>query len=112
MLDVSQHSGAEVLAALYNASFQQGLGIRDPRGQQTITVEQAQFFIDEAVEAGFKGEGGTVYFDYLLGRILKVEIGYDTINERQYDTDNGDGAAIKALDGINPDIKTIRLDVD
>jgi hypothetical protein len=37
------------------------------------------------------------YFDYLNGRVMKVDLGKDTLDPRLYDRDNGDGAAERAL---------------
>lgn len=41
--------------------------------------------------------GKRPYFDYLKGRVMKVEIHGDTLDPRLYDRDNGEGAAERAL---------------
>ena len=41
----------------------------------------------------------TTYFDYLYGRVLKVDLkGDDGFEEWLYDRDNGEGAAQQSLD--------------
>ena len=37
------------------------------------------------------------YFDYLHGRVMKVDMGADILRETCYDRDNGQGAAMRAL---------------
>jgi len=84
-------SKAEVLARLYNRSQAQGLGLLhyDPK---PMSLKEAQALIDKA------GACGDLYFDYLKGRILKIDLGYENfINEVLYDRDNGPGAAEDAL---------------
>ena len=79
---------AAILAALYNASKQQGMGFLQSRGSTSMTVEDAQ----KEIDAGYGA-----YFDYLHGRVMKVEISKGEIDPWLYDRDNGDGAAARAL---------------
>jgi len=78
-----------VLAALYNNAKPQGMGILhyDPR---PMTYEQAQVIL----------ASGQTNFDYLKGRVMKVDLSKDEFNPRLYDRDNGDGAALRALESI------------
>lgn len=85
-IDISNLDKAEVLVALYNNSQQQGMGFLDTRGRALLTKEQAA----ELLKHG-------TYFDYLQGRVMKVELGRDTLNPRLYDRDNGTGAAARAI---------------
>lgn len=89
MIDISGLDKAAVLRALYNASKQQGLGALDPRGRRAMTLPEARAAIEE--------RGDDLYFDYLNGRVLKVDLGKDAFDPRLYDRDNGDGAARRAL---------------
>jgi len=91
MINISTLDKAEVLAALYNNSKQQGMGFMDARGGRQITKEQA---------AELLGKG--TYFDYLYGRVMKVELRGDTLDPWLYDRDNGEGAAAKAIENIQP----------
>lgn len=76
---------AEVLAALYNASHPLGLGFLHAR-PEPMTKEEAA----EALKS-------QTYFDYLYGRVMKVDLSGDTLRVGLYDRDHGDGAAAKAL---------------
>lgn len=77
----------EVLCALYNKANCQGLGfLRYTLGD--LTVEEAEKLLKT-----------TTYFDYLYGRVLKVDLSGDKgFDEWLYDRDNGKGAAQKSLD--------------
>jgi len=85
-IDVSKLDKAEVLVALYNNSKQQGLGFLDSQGRKLLTKEEASELLKR-----------TTYFDYLRGRVMKVELGQDTFDPWGYDRDNGQGAAEEAL---------------
>lgn len=77
---------AEVLAALYNAAKPQGMGFLsyDPK---PMTVEEAQEILDS----------GQTYFDYVFGRVMKVDLSKDELWTATYNRDNGYDAAEKAL---------------
>ncbi len=89
-IDISKLDKAEVLAALYNASKPQGMGFLhfDPTPMKT---EEARELLKQLN-----------YFDYLKGRVMKVEIKGDTLNPRLFDRDNGQGAAARALSNLKP----------
>jgi hypothetical protein len=80
---------AEVLAALFNASRQQGMGVLDSRGWDDITAEQAREILKK-----------TLYFDYLYGRVMKIHLGGDEIDTWGFNRDNGQGSAERAVDSI------------
>jgi hypothetical protein len=85
---------ADVLAALYNASHPQGMGMLhfDPT---PMTTEEAQALIDEQSK---RPRGAfEAYFDYLKGRVMKIGFKGDEIDPRLYDRDLGDGAAERAI---------------
>lgn len=89
MINYTGLSKAQVLAGLYNRSQPQGMGFLqyDPT---EMTVEEAQAILLEQK-----------YFDYLKGRVMKVDLSNDTeFEERLYDRDNGEGAAQKVLDAL------------
>jgi hypothetical protein len=89
-IDISKLNKAEVLAALYNASKQQGMGFMHAIGREPMTVEQAAEEIESMKPYG-------TYFDYLHGRVMKVDIGGDELRTGLFDRDNGSGAAARAL---------------
>ena len=87
MIDITGRDKADVLARLYNASHPQGLGILQLDPVPMTTAEASELLKSET------------YFDYLKGRVMKVDLSGDQLNPRMYDRDNGDGAAVKALAG-------------
>lgn len=103
-IDISDLDKAAVIAALYNASRAQGLGFLAGNASGDMTVDQARVFIDD----------GQTYFEYLQGRVMKVDISGDALSAGEYDLDNGEGAAqvvIRALresgDSSNIDIQRL-----
>ena len=89
MIDISKKNKATVLAALYNASKPQGLGFLqfDPTN---MTEAEAQQLLDE----------GYPDFDYLKGKIMKVDLSGDEFDPYWYDRNNGQGAAERAIRGL------------
>lgn len=86
MINIKNMNKGEVLAKLFNASKAQGMGF-----MQNHTPEMT---VTEAFEII---ESGQTYFDYLRGRVMKIDISGDELNPAMYDRDNGEGAAAAAL---------------
>lgn len=89
MVDIKGLGKAEVLAALYNNSKPQGLGFLhfDP---PKMTVEEAEEILKQTTD-----------FDYLKGRVMKVDLSSDDgFEEWLYDRDNGNGAAQRVIDEL------------
>lgn len=86
-MNIQGLSKPAVLAALFNASKQQGMGFMDSRGASKMTEADAAEVIEN--------EG--MYFDYLRGRVMKIGIAGDELQTRLYDRDNGQGAAERAI---------------
>lgn len=86
-IDVSGLNPGAVLAALYNAS--------QPLGMGALHYDPTPMTVDQAAEILAERN----YFDYLKGRVMKVEIPTDggTLDPRLYDRDNGVGAAARAI---------------
>lgn len=90
---------AEVLAALYNASRTMGMGrLRYGSGEQ-ISVEEARQIISERGDdtTAMFGRNPSLYFDYLMGRPLKVDLSTDNVEYWLYDRDNGNGSFAKVI---------------
>lgn len=87
MIDISNLSKAVVLCKLYNASKPQGLGF--------LHFTASDLTLDEAEE--LLSQPGKPHFDYLNGRVLKIDLSTNELDTRLYDRDNGEGAARKAL---------------
>lgn len=80
----------KVLAALYNRSKVQGMGI----------FQAKPGIMDDAEAAEILKK--TTYFDYLYGKVMKVDLSNDEEFEGWlFDRDNGDGAAQSAIDSIS-----------
>ncbi len=88
-MNISKLSKAKVLAALYNGSKVQGMGIFQATGVP-MTEEQAQKILDS----------GVTYFDYLHGKVMKIDLSTDELNPRLYDRDNGEGAAERIISAL------------
>ena len=97
MIDISGLDKAEVLAALHGASKAQGMGFLHDRG--SLSVEECREIIGDAGTSGTETffADDRLYFDYLRGRVMKVDISGDEIDPRLYDRDLGDGAAERAI---------------
>lgn len=86
-MNIQGLSKAKVLQALFNSSRRQGMGFLDQRGASCMSDEQAEQIVNS----------GHLYFDYLFGRVMKIDISGDEIETRLYDRDNGEGAAERAI---------------
>ena len=89
MVDIKGLDKARVLKALYDHSHVQGSGFLQAVPDGVVTVEHC---------AGLLAKYS--YFDYLHGRVLKVDLSGDEFDERLYDRDCGEGAAQRAVDSI------------
>ena len=98
-IDISKLDKAEVLAALYNNSRQQGMGFMHSHESAGMTKEEAAKEIEAAKREDREGNV-RIYFDYLHGRVMKSDIGGDTYEPWLYDRDNGQGAAARALEPL------------
>ena len=89
---------AVVLASLYNRSFQQGMGVLDKNGRQEMNVEQARKHLDLTHD-----------FDYLNGRVMKIDLSSAEVDTWLYNRENGEGAAERIIEQIRasmpPEIK-------
>lgn len=83
---------AVVLMALFNASKQQGLGTLQKEGVANMDIDRAKYII--------AGCGEYLEWDYLHGRVMKIDITEDEVDTRLYNRDNGEGAAERAIDTI------------
>lgn len=113
MIDISDLSKAQVLAALYNASRPFGMGMLHFEPGD-MTTEQAQSIFDSRGDDitamfGRKANPNTYRFEYLKGRLMKVDLSGDCFDSQWYDRDIGDGAAARAVEQIR--LETISQEV-
>ncbi len=93
-LNIKGQNKAAVLAALYNASQPLGMGFLHFT-PEPMTLEEAEKQIAD-LDPFYKRDG-RISFDYLKGRVMKVDVGQDELWVGLYDRDNGPGAAERAL---------------
>lgn len=82
---------AIVLMVLYNASKSQGNSFLGGDGSP-MNVEEATERLKSQTD-----------FDYLNGKVMKIDLKHDILETWLYDRDNGDGAALKAIQSQYPD---------
>lgn len=88
-MNIARLDKAEVLAALYNGSKQQGLGFLDDHGRIKMTIEEAREELKR-----------NTYFDYLHGRVMKIDLSKDELDTWLYNRDNGSGAAERIIEEL------------
>ena len=88
IINIEKKDKAQVLAALYNASKPLGMGFLhyDPT---LMKPEEARELLKEQT-----------YFDYIKGRVMKVNLEGNTLDTWGYDRDNGEGAAQRVIDSL------------
>ena len=88
MADISGLDKAQVLAALYNAARPQGMGFMqyDPT---PMSVDEARGLLQR-----------TANFDYLKGRVMKLNFNGDELVTIWYDRDNGEGSAEMVINSL------------
>ncbi len=87
MIDIKGLDKAKVLKALYDGSHIQGLGF----------LQAVNDFTEEDARELIKTQ---TYFDYLYGRVLKVDLSSDSFEEWLYDRDNGQGKAQRIIESL------------
>lgn len=87
-ISIPQGCKAKVLAALYNASKPLGMGILHFTPEPMTEEDAAQLL------------SKTTDFDYLKGRVMKVNLSKDEFDPWLYDRDNGQGAAAAAVSKV------------
>lgn len=90
MIDISNLDKARVLKALHDRATSQGLGLLhyDPNG---LSLEQCRDLLAQSANKRF---------DYLQGRVLKIDLSSDTFDPTLYDRDNGEGKAQEAINTL------------
>ena len=89
MVDISGLDKAEVLYALYNSSHYQGISFLGMVNNYTLEDCRKDF-----------EESKSKYFDYLHGKVIKVNLSGDNFDPFLYDRDCGEGAAQEAIDKL------------
>jgi hypothetical protein len=87
-MNISGLNKAEVLAALYNGSKVQGRGFLQATGKP-MTTEEAETLLKEQTD-----------FDYLHGKVMKIDLSGDEVATWLYNRDNGEGRAEAIVDKL------------
>lgn len=87
-MNIAGKSKAQILAALYNASKPLGMGILQ-FNPKPMTEDEAQALLDQDTS-----------FDYLYGRVMKINLSSDELYTALYNRDNGQGAAEKIIEAL------------
>lgn len=99
-LNLSKVKKSQVLAALYNNSCPQGMGIFVAINEP-MTESEAEAILADADTCKFG-------LDYVHGRPIKVDLRPDVLDTWLYDRDNGgDGAALRALQSAGLDVEEV-----
>lgn len=86
-IDITGLSKAQVLKALHDAAKPLGMGF--------LQSVQGEMSMDEAND--WVAASPRLYFDYVLGRPLKVSLAEDSFSAMLYDRDQGTGQAARAI---------------
>lgn len=84
-MNISKLSKAKVLATLYNGSKVQGMGFLQAR-QGLMNESEAEELLKDQKD-----------FDYLFGKVMKIDLSSDELDTRLYNRDNGEGKAERLL---------------
>lgn len=102
-IDISGIDKAVLLAAVFNHAGQVNLGFLDASGGHAMSIPDARNIVQArmAMNAVVKGEPiWRSRFDYLRGRLLKVDLGGESFNQSDiylYDQAHGKGRLEQAV---------------
>jgi hypothetical protein len=88
MIDIKGLNKGSVLAALYNNSKPQGMGFLH-FNPSPMSEEEGNDLLKTRT-----------YFDYLKGRVMKVDLSKDEFDPRLYDRDLGQGTAERVINSL------------
>ena len=88
-IDITNLPKHRVLQALFNASRQRGIGLLDRSGVAPLSTEDAKEIVSSSLD-----------FDYVRGRVFKVNISGDCFDPWLFDRNNGQGAAERAISAL------------
>lgn len=88
-MNIKGVSKAKVLLELYNNARPLGLGCLQ-YDSELMTEEEAQKLL----------ESGQTYFDYVKGRVMKIDLSTDELETDLYNRDNGIGRAEEVIENF------------
>jgi hypothetical protein len=87
-MNIKDRCKAQILAALYNNSKPLGMGFLHYK-EEIMTTEEAEKLLKNYS-----------YFDYLHGRVMKIDLSGDELSTDLYNRDNGEGSAEKIINSL------------
>lgn len=105
MVNIKGLDKAQVLLVLWNNSRMQGRSSSGYKGE--LTLRRAKELIEQHRHTGMKGEE-RIYFNYLNGKVIKIDLAPDVIDTYLYDRDNGGGAGENAIEKLRLALKIAR----
>lgn len=102
-IDIEKLELADVLVALVNAGATNTMTIHGKLPK--LTNRMANELIEEGKAAG------NLYFDSILGRVLKIDLNDDVIDVGDYDRANGYGSALKTLKTVGEATASFRTEM-
>jgi len=109
MINIAGLEKWAVLKALYDGAQPLGMGFLHAR-PGGLPEEDAKRLVggDAPYEPGQSAEHRrALYFDYVGGRPLKVDLSQDEFDPRLYDRDQGHGAAERAIAGLRSSLTEV-----
>lgn len=103
-IDIKGIDKAVLLKALWEGSKSLGLSFLG-LPKQDISLKDFEREIVSLQELNKEYGGNKLYFDYLMGRVIKCDIGGDELDPRLYDRDNGAGSAQRIINQIKENNK-------
>lgn len=96
MVDISGLDKVLVLQILYNNARQIGNGFLVEEGKKKLTLLEAIKIFDDSSKHNNR------YFDYVNGRLIKVDLSKDEFDPFLYDRQYGEGKAQKLINLLKP----------
>lgn len=105
LVDIKGLDKAAVLVVLWYNARMQGKSSSGYKGE--LTLRRAKELIEQHCHTGMKGEE-IIYFNYLNGKVIKIDLAPDVIDTCLYDRDNGADAGENAIEKLRLALKIAR----
>lgn len=94
-MNIAGLSKAKVLAALFNAAMPLGMGFLHYKPEHVMDEAEAEKLLEKQT-----------YFDYIEGRVVKVNLEGDEVWTANYNRDNGVDAAENIINAMRQEVQT------
>ena len=89
MISIKGLNKGDVLAALFNSAKTQGMGFIHYQSDHVMDSTEAEVLLAQQSD-----------FDYVEGRVIKVDLSGDEFDPGGYDRDNGQGSAARLVNTL------------